>query len=172
MTSMTDEQRKTLRLLLTGLASGDSLGSSAEFVPQSQIPALYAKLKAKGWPFRQVGGGAFNWKPGSPTDDTDQAMCLVRSYVELGRFDPADVAKRLVAWLDSGPPDVGGTTARTLGRARPQLAGRVLRGLDVVRRGRGRPARRRVAGRGPRRDAGGRRGAERRGVGPVRVQPV
>jgi ADP-ribosylglycohydrolase len=119
---MKNDQRDTLRLLLTGLACGDSLGSTSEFVPQSQIPALYAKLKPKGWPFEQVGGGAFNWKPGEPTDDTDQAMCLVRSYVELGGFDPADVAKRLVDWLDSGPPDVGGTTARTLGRIRKGAA--------------------------------------------------
>ena len=116
--AMTHEHRDTLRLLLAGLAAGDSLGSSSEFVPQSQIPALYAKLKPKGWPFRQVGGGAFNWKPRAPTDDTDQAMCLVRSFLELGRFDAADVGKRLVGWLDTGPRDVGGTTARTLGRLR------------------------------------------------------
>jgi ADP-ribosylglycohydrolase len=115
---MTDEQRETLRLLLCGLAAGDGLGSSSEFVPQSAVPALYAKLKAKGWPFRQVGGGSFGWRPGQPTDDTDQAMCLVRSFAERGAFDPADVGRELVAWLDSKPRDVGGTTARTLGRLR------------------------------------------------------
>lgn len=113
---MNDDRRDALRLLLAGLACGDSLGSSSEFAQQAQVPALYAKLKHKGWPFKQVGGGAFNWRPGQPTDDTDQAMCLIRSYLALGRFDPADVAARLVGWMDGGPRDIGGTTARTLGR--------------------------------------------------------
>lgn len=45
-------------------------------------------------------------------------MCLVRSFLELGHFDPADVGKRLVAWFDAEPRDVGGTTARTLSRLR------------------------------------------------------
>jgi ADP-ribosylglycohydrolase len=115
---MSTEQRGTLRLLLSGLAAGDSLGSTSEFVAQSQVPALYAKLRHEGWPFTQVGGGAFGWELGAPTDDTDQALCLVRSFAELGRFDAADVGRRLVAWLDGGPRDVGGTTARTLGHLR------------------------------------------------------
>jgi ADP-ribosylglycohydrolase len=113
---MTNDQRATLRLLLTGLAAAESLGSSSEFVPQSQIPALYAKLKAQGWPFKQVGGAAFNWRKGAPTDDSEMAMCLVRSFIELGRFDAGDVGKRFVTWMDSGPCDIGGTTARTLAR--------------------------------------------------------
>jgi ADP-ribosylglycohydrolase len=115
---MEAKQRETIRLLLAGLAAGEGAGSSSEFVPQSQIPALYATLKPKGWPFAQVGGGAFNWKPGEATDDGDQALCLARSFIECGRFDPADVGKRLVQWLDSGPRDIGGTTARTLSALR------------------------------------------------------
>ena len=105
----------TLALLLAGLAAGDSLGSTSEFVPQSDIPDLYAKYRDRGWPFRQVGGGSFDWKPGQPTDDTDMAMCLVRSYRELGRFDGEDVARRFVQWMRSDPPDIGWTTRRTLG---------------------------------------------------------
>ena len=62
VSSMTKEQHDILRLLLTGLAGGDSLGSSSEFIPQAKIPAPYAKLKDKGWPFKQVGGGMFNWE--------------------------------------------------------------------------------------------------------------
>jgi ADP-ribosylglycohydrolase len=116
---MTDEKRKTLRLLLAGLACSESLGSTSEFVPQSEIPKLYATLKGKGWPLeKQVGGGAFGWKPNAMTDDGQQSMCLIRSYVECGKFDPEDVGKQLVAWLNSHPPDVGGTTARTLSALR------------------------------------------------------
>ena len=113
---MTEEQTKKLRLLLTGLACGDSLGSTSEFTPQQQVPAVYAQHRRTGWPFAQAGGGPFGWPKGAPTDDTDMAMCLVRSFLEKGRFDPADVAERFVGWMRSGPRDIGGTTRRTLGR--------------------------------------------------------
>lgn len=106
--------KDTLDLLLTGLAAGDSLGSTSEFVPQSDIPDLYAKYRDQGWPSRQVGGGSFDWEPGQPTDDTDMAMCLVRSYRELGRFDGEDVARRFVQWMRGDPRDIGGTTRLTL----------------------------------------------------------
>ena len=104
-----------LRLLLTGLAAGDSLGSTSEFVPQGQIPALYEGWRRRGWPLRQVGGGSFAWEPGAPTDDTQMAWAMVESFLENGcRFDPADVAARFVRWMESGPPDIGETTSRAL----------------------------------------------------------
>ena len=115
---MTSEQRDVIRLLLSGLASAEALGSTSEFRFQSAIPGLYSQLKSSGWPFKQVGGGAFGWKPGGSTDDGDQALCVVSSLIERGKFEPEDVSKRLVGWLDSSPPDVGGTTARTIGRLR------------------------------------------------------
>ncbi|HDZ22133.1 hypothetical protein LCGC14_0302230 [marine sediment metagenome] len=105
-----------LRLLLSGLAAGDSLGATSEFVTPAAVPEVYARHKDKGWPFAQVGGGHFGWRPGEPTDDTDMAMCMVRSYIELGRFDPEDLAGRFVEWKQSGPRDIGATTARTLGQ--------------------------------------------------------
>ena len=110
----TTSHSDTLGLLLAGLAAGDSLGSTSEFVAQSRIPELYRKYRDQGWPFRQVGGGSFGWKPGQPTDDTDMALCLVRSYRELGRFDGEDVSRRFVEWMRGGPPDIGGTTHTTL----------------------------------------------------------
>lgn len=103
-----------LNRLTLALAAGDSLGSTSEFVGQRDIPALYARLQPSGWPFRQVGGGAFRWLPGAPTDDTDMAMALVRSAIRHREFRGDDVADRFLAWLDTHPPDVGGTTRATL----------------------------------------------------------
>ena len=108
------DKRARVRLLLEGLAAGDSLGSTSEFVPQRRMPAHYAQQRQSGWPFRQVGGGMFDWRPGQATDDTDMALCLALSFVERGRFDGEDVANRFVQWMRTGPRDVGGTTARTL----------------------------------------------------------
>lgn len=104
----------TLRLLLAGLAAGDSLGATSEFSSQASIPALYRRLKPKGWPFKQVGGGAFNWKPGEPTDDTAMAWAIVRTTLEREAFDPEAIGVAFVAWLRSGPSDVGGLTRRTV----------------------------------------------------------
>jgi len=101
----------TLRLLLAGLATGDSLGSTSEFIPQTQVPRLYEDWRRRGWPFRQVGGGSFGWDVGDPTDDTEMAWAMVASYIEKEFvFDPADIAERFVAWKASDPPDIGGTT--------------------------------------------------------------
>ncbi len=121
---MTDQRDTitTLRLLLAGLAVGDSLGSTSEFIPQQQIPRLYEDWRRRGWPFAQVGGGSFGWDAGDPTDDTEMAWAMVESFIENQMtFDPADVAKRFVVWLASGPKDIGATTA-TCSAKRSQIA--------------------------------------------------
>jgi len=110
--------RPLMDRLLLALAAGDSLGSTSEFVRQKEIPQLYEKLRPGGWPFRQVGGGHFRWPAGAPTDDTDMALCLVRSALKYGEFDGEDVAQRFVAWLDRAPKDAGMTTIRTLSAVR------------------------------------------------------
>src|SRR5438552_2947592 len=103
-------------LLLSGLAAGDSIGASVEFLPQDEIPDAYAELKSKGWPWRSVGGGPFNWQPGEPTDDTMMAWAIVRACINEGEFDPQAIAAAFVEWLHSHPKDIGGTTRRVLVR--------------------------------------------------------
>lgn len=107
-----------LRLLLAGLAAGDSLGSTSEFAGPEGVARAYERHSAAGWPFRQVGGGPFGWEPGDPTDDTDMAMCIVRAVCGRGAFDPDAVADEFVRWYDRGPRDIGGTTAGALARRR------------------------------------------------------
>jgi hypothetical protein len=103
-----------LRLLLTGLAAGDSLGTTAEFIPREDVPRIYARRRDSGWPFRQAGGNG--WDVGEPTDDTDMALCIARSFLDLDRFDGEDVAGRLVHWMRRGPKDIGTATAQALSR--------------------------------------------------------
>jgi len=110
--------KDNLRLLLSGLAAGDLLGSTTEFIAQERVPQVYAQYRDKGWPFKAVGGGSFGWAPGEPTDDTDMSMCIVRTFLRHGRFNPEAVAQEFVGWLNTRPRDIGGTTARTLGSLR------------------------------------------------------
>lgn len=97
-----------------GLAAGDALGSTSEFVPRSGIPALYSQVKDKGWPFKQIGGGSLGLNPGDPTDDTEMALCILRSFLGDGSFDPDSIAKEFISWMRRLPKDIGYTTRRTL----------------------------------------------------------
>jgi len=54
---------KLLRRLFAGLAAGDSLGSSTEFMPQKEVPECYRRLKAK-W-MALLPGGQPSPGPGS-----------------------------------------------------------------------------------------------------------
>ena len=110
-----------LRTLLTGLAAGDSLGSTSEFITNRATIATKTQ-DGSGWPFWQVGGGSLGWSPGAPTDDTDMAMGLV--YAHLARptdaaiFAPHHVAEQFVLWASAGPRDIGLTTSSALGTIR------------------------------------------------------
>jgi ADP-ribosyl-[dinitrogen reductase] hydrolase len=90
---------------LLGLACGDALGRPVEFRSRAQIEREYGRLT------EMVGGGTHGKPAGTVTDDTDLALCIARSLVERDGFDPEDVGDRFVAWLDSGPFDVGLMTA-------------------------------------------------------------
>ena len=103
-----------LRMLLTGLAAGDSLGATSEFAFRARVLEIYHDHAAKGWPFRQVGGNG--WEPGQPTDDTEMAMRIVQGFRARGRIEGIDVAMRFVEWMLTGPRDIGGTTYRGLER--------------------------------------------------------
>jgi ADP-ribosyl-[dinitrogen reductase] hydrolase len=100
------------RGVLLGLACGDALGRPVEFRSAEAIAAEHGRLT------EMVGDGTWGQPPGTVTDDTDQALCLARSLVERGTFDPADVADRFVDWLASGPFDVGVMTRRSIERLR------------------------------------------------------
>lgn len=106
--------RQTLELLFQGLAAGDALGSTVEFVRREEMPKRIESLRGTGWPFKQIGGGPFHWQAGETTDDTAMAACIARSFIRRRGFDGADLAKEFVGWLRSRPRDVGNTIRRTL----------------------------------------------------------
>ncbi|TKX36807.1 ADP-ribosylglycohydrolase family protein [Halorubrum sp. CGM5_25_10-8B] len=98
------------RGVLCGIACGDALGRPVEFMSASGIRTGYGRLD------EMVGHGTWNQPAGTITDDTEQALCIARSLVERGEFDPADIAERFVAWYDSDPFDIGRMTMKSLSR--------------------------------------------------------
>jgi ADP-ribosylglycohydrolase len=99
---------------LLGLAIGDALGTTYEFRTLEQRP--YPTF-ATGPATDVVGGGPFGLAPGQITDDTQLAVCIARSLVERGGFDPADIARRYVAWVEEAF-DVGRQTLGAIERLR------------------------------------------------------
>lgn len=93
---------------IVGSAVGDALGAPAEFLSAAEIKRKYGVLR------EMVGGGAFNWREGQTTDDTDNSLCIIDSLVDSRKYVPADIANRLLLWYESNPVDIGGTTRRSL----------------------------------------------------------
>ena len=93
---------------IVGLAVGDALGAPFEFRRRTQIPRPLPAFRLP-WMGRP---------PGTWTDDTAMARSLWTSLIARdGAFDPEDVRGRHLAWLATGPPDVGNQTRAALQEA-------------------------------------------------------
>ncbi|CRM14110.1 ADP-ribosyl-[dinitrogen reductase] glycohydrolase [Pseudomonas sp. 28 E 9] len=77
---------------LLGLACGDAVGTTVEFMPRGTFSPVTD----------MVGGGPFNLQPGQWTDDTSMALCLAESLLRKGGFDAADQMGRYLNWWKWG----------------------------------------------------------------------
>ncbi len=89
-----------------GLALGDALGATTEFMTPGEIRAKYRVHD------KVVGGGWLHLKPGRVTDDTEMSLALARALVASGRWDLRAIAEQFVLWLKSRPIDIGATCQR------------------------------------------------------------
>jgi ADP-ribosyl-[dinitrogen reductase] hydrolase len=98
---------------LLGLACGDAVGTTVEFMPRGSFPLVTD----------MVGAGPFNLKPGEWTDDTSMALCLAESLLYVGGFDAKDQMNRYCNWWQHGYLsstgecfDIGNATRAALSR--------------------------------------------------------
>jgi ADP-ribosylglycohydrolase len=100
---------------IVGAASGDALGARHEFHPPLTDPS----------PLEMGSGGAFDWRKGQWTDDTEQGIVLLRQLVQghdLLNPEVLDrVARGLVDW-GMGATDIGMQTRAALTRVTPSNA--------------------------------------------------
>ena len=108
VTDWEDVQSRAQASLL-GMAIGDALGATVEFMTPTEIKQTHGVLTDI------QGGGWLQLKPGQVTDDTQMSLCIARSIVACG-WSPRDIAERFAQWLRSKPPDVGGTCRRGIRR--------------------------------------------------------
>lgn len=98
-----DEIRDRARAAFIGMAIGDALGATVEFMTSSEIASKYGT-------FRDIiGGGWLRLKPGQVTDDTEMALCIARAIVKSQTWSLEAVADNFAAWLKSRPVDCGDT---------------------------------------------------------------
>jgi ADP-ribosyl-[dinitrogen reductase] hydrolase len=94
------------RAALFGVAVGDALGATTEFMTPAEIRNRYDVLR------EIVGGGWLKLSPGQVTDDTEMTLCVARGIVGAGGWDLKPIADRFVLWLAGDPADVGATCRR------------------------------------------------------------
>lgn len=89
-----------------GLAVGDALGATVEFLTQREIRDRYGE-------HREIcGGGWLRLRKGQITDDTEMSLALGRSILDAGKVDPVSVAESFSSWMRSKPIDIGHTVRR------------------------------------------------------------
>jgi ADP-ribosyl-[dinitrogen reductase] hydrolase len=88
---------------LLGLALGDALGATVEFLTPGEIRAAHGVHRDL------TGGGWLRLRPGAVTDDTEMTLALAQAIDRAGGFDLRGVADGFAAWLKGRPTDVGGS---------------------------------------------------------------
>lgn len=89
-----------------GLAIGDALGATVEFLTAREIAARYGVHR------HIVGGGWLRLRPGSVTDDTEMALTLGEALLASEGWNVRAIAEGFAAWLRRGPVDCGNTCRR------------------------------------------------------------
>jgi ADP-ribosyl-[dinitrogen reductase] hydrolase len=82
---------------LLGLAVGDALGAPVEGRSGEELDGSHTELS---------GGGPHQLRPGEGTGDTELALRLAGSLVELGGYDAGRTMASYVEWYRSDPPSI------------------------------------------------------------------
>jgi ADP-ribosyl-[dinitrogen reductase] hydrolase len=94
------------RAAYLGLALGDALGATTEFMTPAEIRHRYKVHR------QIIGGGWLHLRAGEVTDDTQMSLCIGRAVIRSGDWQLATIAEEFAIWLRGNPPDVGATCRR------------------------------------------------------------
>ena len=93
-----------------GVAIGDALGATVEFMTAREIAAQYKVHN------QITGGGWLGLKPGCVTDDTEMALALGSALIASGGWNPRAIADAFVNWMRGNPVDIGNACRRGIGK--------------------------------------------------------
>lgn len=89
-----------------GLAVGDALGASTEFMTPREIEESYGVHDTI------CGGGWLKLKAGEVTDDTEMSLALGEAILATGEVEASAVAEAFSNWMRRKPIDIGNTVRR------------------------------------------------------------
>ena len=89
-----------------GLAVGDALGATVEFMTPSEIRHEY------GVHTNLIGGGWLRLKAGEVTDDTEMSLALGKAILDTQAVEARSIAEAFSAWMSTKPKDMGNTVRR------------------------------------------------------------
>ena len=92
-----------------GLAIGDALGATVEFMTAREIAAQFKVHH------QIIGGGWLNLRPGRVTDDTQMSLAVGSAILKHDGWHSRSIAVGFVAWLLTKPIDIGNTCRRGIG---------------------------------------------------------
>jgi ADP-ribosyl-[dinitrogen reductase] hydrolase len=98
-----DEILSRGRAAFLGLAIGDALGATTEFMNPREIAVQYKVHK------KIRGGGWLGLKAGGVTDDTEMSLAMARAILDAGGWSLTGIADNFVTWMRSKPIDIGST---------------------------------------------------------------
>ncbi|MCS7464524.1 ADP-ribosylglycohydrolase family protein [Paenibacillus doosanensis] len=91
---------------LYGVAIGDALGGTTEFMTAGEIKAQY------GYITEIIGGGVWHLEPGEVTDDTMMTLCVAEGILENPAAPLEPIGRLFLKWYRSRPKDIGSTIRR------------------------------------------------------------
>jgi ADP-ribosyl-[dinitrogen reductase] hydrolase len=92
---------------LYGLAIGDALGVTTEFLSKEEISQKYGVVQ------EITGGGVFGFPKGRVSDDTDMTLAVARGILQNPTNPIEAIGEEFMKWYHSGPSDIG-ITIRTV----------------------------------------------------------
>lgn len=95
---------------LYGVAVGDALGGTTEFMSPGEIKAQYGYLR------EIIGGGVWRLAPGEVTDDTMMTLCVAEGIMEQPAEPMEPIGHRFLEWYETKPKDIGNIIRRVFER--------------------------------------------------------
>jgi ADP-ribosyl-[dinitrogen reductase] hydrolase len=86
---------------LFGVAIGDALGGTTEFMTPEEIERKHGYLT------EIIGGGIWRLEPGEVTDDTAMTLAVAEGIITNPTNPIDEIGKNFIKWRDSDPKDIG-----------------------------------------------------------------
>ncbi|MDI3328893.1 MAG: ADP-ribosylglycohydrolase family protein [Alicyclobacillaceae bacterium] len=86
---------------LYGVAVGDALGATVEFMSREEIRRTYGTLRDI------LGGGWLGLRPGEWTDDTEMTLAVAKGIAADPDHPIPHIGRAFTEWKETDPPDIG-----------------------------------------------------------------